>query len=282
MIAVTGATGNIGAEVLRLLLEANERVRVLVRDPKKMASLKDRVEVHQADLMKPETLPAAFAGATKAFILVADIHDIPTASGAIFQAAERAGVRHVVFVSSGTINITPPTTIGGWHLEGERLLKATSLQWTMLRPGNFASNSLRWAGPIKAQGAVYQANASHRSAVIDPRDIAAVAAKALSTAGHEGKTYVLTGPTAITAAEQVNTLGAALGKTLKLVEVPEAGARAGMLKAGMSETLADAVLQLTRPGHTLEQLVTTTVADVTGRPARSFEQWARDHVGAFA
>src|SRR3954463_11757329 len=101
MIAVAGATGNIGGEVVRLLLEAKQKVRVLVRDPAKLGALAGRVEAVQADLMKPETLPAAFAGAEKAFILVASIKDIPSASGAIFAAAERAGVRHVVFVSSG-------------------------------------------------------------------------------------------------------------------------------------------------------------------------------------
>ena len=214
--------------------------------------------------------------------LVASIKDIPTASGPIFGAAERAGVRHVVFVSSGTIEMKPPVTVGDWHLEGERQLKATSMAWTMLRPGNFASNTLRWVGPIKSQGSVFASNPNHRSGVIDPRDIAAVAAKTLSSPGHEQKTYVLTGPTAITAADQVRILSDALGKPLRLVEVPEAGARVGMLKAGMSEVLADAILQLTRPAHTLENVVTQAVTDVTGQPARSFEQWARDHVSAFS
>jgi uncharacterized protein YbjT (DUF2867 family) len=282
MIAITGATGNIGAEVVRLLLEAKQPVRVLVRDPSKVKHLEGRAEIVKADLSQPETLAAGFAGATKAFILVANIHEIPTASGAIFQAAERAGVKHTVFISSGTIGISPATVIGGWHLEGERLLKATKMTWTMLRPGNFASNSLRWAGPIKAMGSVFAAHASHQSAVIDPRDIAAVAAKALSSPGHENKTYTLTGPTPMTAAEQVQLLAAALNKPIKLVEVPEAGARAGMLKSGLTEQLADAILELTSPGHTIDQLVTTTVTDVTGKPARTYSEWARDHAAAFA
>ena len=282
MIAITGATGNIGAEVVRLLLEAKQPVRVLVRDPQKVAHLEGRAEIVKADLSQPETLVSGFAGATKAFILVANIHEIPTAAGAIFQAAERAGVKHTVFISSGTIGISPPTVIGGWHLEGERLLKATKMSWTMLRPGNFASNSLRWAGQIKGQGSVFAAHANHQSAVIDPRDIAAVAAKALSSPGHENKTYTLTGPTPMTAAEQVQLLAAALNKPIKLVEVPAAGARAGMLRGGLTEQLADAILELTAPGHTIDQLVTTTVTDVTGKPARTYAEWARDHATAFA
>ena len=282
MITVTGATGNIGGEVVRLLLEADQKVRVLVRDPGKLGALQGRVEVAQGDLMKPETLAAPFTGAEKAFILVASTKDIPTAAGPIFQAAERAGVKHVGFGSSGTIEYQPPVALGDWHLEGERLLKATSMAWTMLRPGNFASNSLRWAGPIKAQGMVFTAHSEHLSAVIDPRDIAAVAAKALSSPGHEGKTYVLTGPTEMSAADQVRILATALGRAIRLQDVPEAGARAGMLKAGMPEVLVDAVLELTRPGHTLSYSVTKTVEEVTGKSARTFEQWARDHAGAFA
>ena len=255
---------------------------MLVRDPKKVGALEGKVEVAQADLTKPETLQAAFTGAQKAFILMASTPDIPTAAGPIFQAAERAGIKHVVFVSSGTIEYQPPVVLGGWHLEGERLLKATSMAWTMLRPGNFASNSLRWAGPIKAAGAVFTAHAAHRSAVIAPRDIAAVAAKALSSPGHEQKTYVLTGPVELTAGEQVQILATVLGRPIRLQEVPEAGARASMLKAGMPDVLADAILELTRPGFAHNYPVTTTVAEVTGKAPRSFEQWARDHAAAFA
>ena len=118
--------------------------------------------------------------------------------------------------------------------------------------------------------------------MVDPRDIAAVAVKALSSEGHEGKTYRLTGPTPITAVEQVSILAGALGKPVRFVEVPEAGARAGMLKAGVTEVLADALLELTRLRIGPDNQVTTTVADVTGNPARSFEQWARDHARAFA
>jgi uncharacterized protein YbjT (DUF2867 family) len=218
----------------------------------------------------------------KAFILIADISAIPSDSKAIFLAAEQAGVEHVVFVSSGTIDYEPAVTIGNWHLEGERHLKSASMKWTMLRPGNFASNSLRWAGPIKGQGTVFAAHTNHKSAVIDPRDIAAVAAKVLSSVGHEQKTYVLTGPTEITVVEQVNILSSVLGKSIRVQEVPESGARAGMLKSGMSQALADGVLELTSPGHVLKFPLTNTVADVTGSRARSYLQWAKDNAAAFA
>lgn len=282
MILVTGATGNIGTEIVRLLLAESHRVRVLVRDPAKVAMLGDVVDVVRGDLMRPETLPAAFAGVERAFVMIPSIEDIAATAPRIFAAAQAAGVQHVVFLSSGTIQMQPPMTVGRWHLAGEAALQATKLAWTMLRPGNFASNSIRWAGQIRAQGAVFAPHGDHESAVIDPRDIAAVAAKALTTPGHAGKTYLLTGPALLSTAQQVAILAQALAKPIRLVAVPEAGARAGMLKSGMGAVLADAILELMRPDGFMEPALTTTVQDVTGRPARTFADWARENLAAFA
>ena len=282
MILVTGATGNIGTEIVQLLLADHQRVRVLVRDPAKLGALTDRVEVAVGDLMQPSTLPAAFAGIERAFVMIPVISAIATAAPAIFAAARAAGVRHVVFLSSGTIQMRPPMTVGAWHLAGEVALKSSGLAWTMLRPGNFASNSLRWVGSIQGQGAVFAPHGDHGSAVIDPRDIAAVAAKALTGQGHDGQTYVLTGPELITTAQQVAILSELLGKPIRLVPVPEAGARAGMLKSGMPEVLADAVLELMRPDAVSEPVLTTTVEEVTGHPARAYAAWARANTAAFS
>ncbi len=183
MILITGATGNIGAEMVSLLIARGERVRLLVRDARKVAHLGDGVEVVTGDLLEPSTLPAAFVGVERAFVMIGTIVDIPTAAAPIFAAAKAAGVGQVVFLSSGTIQMRPQTTVGRWHAAGEDALKATDLPWTMLRPGNFASNSLRWVGSIRAQGSVFLPHDSQRSSVIDPRDIAAVAVAALNPAG---------------------------------------------------------------------------------------------------
>jgi uncharacterized protein YbjT (DUF2867 family) len=282
MILVTGATGSIGSELVRLLVSGGHRVRALARDPAKAQGLGAGVEIAPGDLTKPEGFPAALAGVEKLFAMF-HAHHIPAHSGPLFEAAKRAGVRHVVFLSSATIQIQPPTKIGGWHLAGEEALTATGLAYTMLRPGNFATNALRWAGSIRAQGSVFVPFAESVSSPIDQRDIAAVAASALTTTGHEGKTYVLSGPEVLTPRQQVEQIGTAIGRPLKLVEVPEAGARAGMLKAGMTEEMADSVLELMRSGVGLaHEQVTTAVRDVTGAPARTFATWARDHARAFA
>jgi uncharacterized protein YbjT (DUF2867 family) len=282
MIFLTGATGNIGSEVVRQLVSGGHRVRVLARDPAKLAHLGAEVDVVQGDLTSPSSFAHAFSGVERAFLL-AHAHDLPAVSASFAAAAKAGGVRHVVLVSSATILIEPKTTIGGWHLAAEENVKASGLAWTMLRPGNFASNALRWAGTIRTQGAVYAPNGDAKTAPIDPRDIASVAVKTLTTPGHEGATHVLTGPTVLTPKEQVDVIGAAIGKALRFVDVPDAAARAGMLKSGMSESLADAVLELLRPSRSgAESIVTASVREVTGVEARTFGAWARDHAGAFA
>jgi uncharacterized protein YbjT (DUF2867 family) len=201
-------------------------------------------------------------------------------AGLLFPVLSDAGVRHVAFVSSGTIDLQPPVTIGRWHLEGEAALKATGMAWTMLRPGAFASNALRWAGSIKAQGAVFAPNAQGRAVPVDPRDIAAVGAAALLHDGHAGRTYTVTGPAVVTPAQQVELIGAALGRPLRFVEVSAEQAREGMLKAGMPPAAVEPVLELMAVDRH-EAPVTSVVKDVTGHEPRTFADWVRDNVAAF-
>src|SRR5438552_3092227 len=117
MILVTGATGAIGSEVVRLLLGGSQQVRVLVRNPAKAAALEGKVEIAHGDLNQPDSLQAAFKGAKKAFVMVGEIKNLPEVASHVFRTAEQAGVEHIVFLSSATIEIDPPTQVGKWHLE---------------------------------------------------------------------------------------------------------------------------------------------------------------------
>jgi uncharacterized protein YbjT (DUF2867 family) len=283
MILVTGATGNIGGPLTRMLTEKGHAVRALTRDANKAKSvLPAGVEVAVGDLTKPETLATALAGAKKAFFVFDASPRLGDIGAAFFEAAKAAGVRHVVCVSSYTIAIDPPATIGRWHLTLEDRLKATDLAWTMLRPGNFASNTLRWAPMVKGQAAVFGPHATSKSAPIDPHDIGAVAFHALTDDAHHGKMHVLTGEEMLTPRDQAEKIGAALGKPVRFVEVPEDKARSGMVAHGMPETMAEAILELirwnTRPEGGLR---TTTVRDITGRAPRTYDDWVRDHAAAF-
>ncbi len=279
MILVVGATGQIGGELVRLLTAANAAVRALTRDPEKAAHLPAGVERVRGDLGAPETLAVAFAGVDKAFVMA---HATPHMQGHVknaVAAAKGAGARHIVFLSSYSVEHLPSSALGRWHRAGEDEVAASGIDFTFLRPGNFASNALRWGETIRAQGAVFDASAGSRSAPIDPRDIAAVAAAALTSDGHAGKSYTLTGPEVMTAREQVDVVARVLGKPVRHVPVPIEGARAGMLKGGMPEVIADAVLELVKGGDSLaEPLLTTAVRDVAGREAHTFETWARDNV----
>jgi uncharacterized protein YbjT (DUF2867 family) len=277
MIVVTGASGTIGRHVVTSLASRGLPVRATSRDPSKL-SVPAGVAVARADTLDPSTLDAAFAGATKVFVL-APAEDLPRAAANASAAAKRAGARHVVLVSSGTTGLRPEPTIGRWHREAEEAVAASGLAWTFLRPGNFATNSLRWAPSIRAQGKVF-APAGGPTAVIDPRDIADVAVAALAEDGHEGKAYLLTGEQILTAAEQVRLVGEAIGRELALVPVPPQAAREAMVKHGMPAHLADAILELmTFPEH--DEPISPHVREVTGHPARTFADWARDHAAAF-
>jgi uncharacterized protein YbjT (DUF2867 family) len=287
MILVTGATGNIGSVLTQTLVGAGHKVRALTRDvARASAPLNSDASLVQGDLTRPETLSAALTGVEKAFFVANAGPRLAEVGGNFFDAARAAGVRYVVAVSSATSAIDPPVAIGRWHFALEERLKASGLSWTMLRPGPFASNTLHWAQMIRTQGVVFAPSGTATCAPIDPRDIAGVAFVALTSTGHEGKTYLLTGSELLNAREQVEKIGKALGTTIRFVEVPDERARAGMLGSGIPEIVADAILELVRAGRASARaggrFRTATVREVTGREAGSYDDWLRDNVAAFA
>ncbi|XYH93312.1 SDR family oxidoreductase [Sorangium sp. So ce1128] len=282
MILVTGATGTIGSEVVKQLLEAGAPVRVLARNPSKAAAkLGAGVAIVLGDLGAPETLDAAFADVDKAFVLSAG-PDLASLEANAVSAAKKAGVGHIVLLSVFGAESAPGLQNARRHRESEKNLAASGLAWTFVRPGAFASNAFGWAPSIKAQGEVYAPMGEGKNAPIDPRDVAAVAVTALTSPGHDGKAYGITGPEALSMREQVAKIAAAIDRPLRFVDVPSAAARDGMLKAAMPPGMVDAILEYmahVRAGEAAT--TTTTVADVLGRPARTFDAWIHDHVAAF-
>ncbi|MEP7121975.1 MAG: SDR family oxidoreductase [Byssovorax sp.] len=281
MILVTGATGTVGSEVVEQLLSAGYPVRVLTRHPERAAKYASSVEIAQGDLASPETLTAAFAGVEKVFLLATG-PELAKLEGHAIEAAKAAGVKHIVKLSAAGAELDPGIAIGRWHRESEKHLEESGLAWTILRPGAFNSNALTWAETIKAKGMVFHVTGNGKGTPIDPRDIAAVAVAALTTPGHEGKIYEMTGPEALTTAEMVAKISKALEKPIQCVDAPEAAARAGMLQRGMPLVLVEAVLELTalvREGYRAKP--TPVVEEVLGRPARSFDTWLSEHIDAF-
>ena len=275
MILVTGAAGNIGGELVRALAEAGQPVRALAR-----SAASDRfpsvVEVAAGDLNDPASLSPALDGAHGVFLLPG-YADMP----GVLAAARRAGVRRVVQLSgmsAGSGDMT--NAITAYMVMSEQAARESGLAWTIVRPAMFMSNALQWLPQLRA-GDVVRAPFGHaRAAVIDPADIAAVAARALTTPGHEGRVYEVSGPESLTAGERVAILGAALGRALRFEAQPDEEARAEM-SATTPEKYVDAFFDFYAGGSLDESKVLPTVQDVTGRPARTFTQWATAHADSF-
>ncbi|MEU3572865.1 NAD(P)H-binding protein [Kitasatospora sp. NPDC036755] len=276
MILVTGATGNIGRALLDELRACGAGpVRGLTRSAAG-ARFPDGVEAREGDLADPAALEPALAGARSLF-LVSRIG--PDAE--VLDAARRAGVEHVVMVSSITVRTHPHLGPARENAAVERLLQDSGMAWTILRPTQFASNTLWWAASIREGGTVRVPYADTGLPTIDPADIAAVARVALTEPGHRGRAYDLTGPERITPRQQVAALAAALGREVPFAEIGREEAHR-QLSAVLGAEAADAVLDVTG-GDVNDELrrVRDTVATVTGAPARPFHRWVAEHLAAF-
>ncbi|MFD4240466.1 NAD(P)H-binding protein [Streptomyces sp. NPDC058525] len=278
MILVTGATGNIGSALLKELhARGAGPLRGLTRDAAG-ADFPEGVEAVEGDLGEPASLKPALEGVRSLF-LVSRLG--PDAD--ILEAARLAGVEHVVLVSSITVQTHPHLGPAGENLAVEQLLKASGMAWTILRPTQFASNSLMWAASIRAHETVSAPYAGTALPTIHPADIAAVARVALTEPGpgHRGRTYALTGPEPVSARQQVEAIGEAVGREIPFLEISRRQAHAQMAAVFGAEA-ADAVLDVTGGDVNDELLmVRDTVSQITGTPARPFRQWASENVDAF-
>ncbi|GAA5094959.1 NAD(P)H-binding protein [Nocardia iowensis] len=281
MILVTGATGTVGRSLVHQLVAAQVPVRALTRRPA-AAKLPDVVDVVAGDLSKPADIAAALRGVDRVFLLSTG-PDIPTHDANLIREAARAGVAHVVKLSSGrTGDDTATDPIPSWHRLGEQALRDSGIGWTILGPLGFMANALHWAGSIRSQDSVFAPYGHGRIAVIDEDDIASVAATVLTTDGHDGRTYRLSGPEALTPREMTGILGDLLGRPLRFVEVEPAVARQAILDHGQTEVMTDAIMALRATAlESFTSAVHPTVSEVTGRRPNSFREWATRHIADF-
>ncbi|MGN9843756.1 NAD(P)H-binding protein [Nonomuraea sp. H19] len=274
-ILVTGATGNVGKHVVAQLAEAGLEVRALVRDP---GRARLPVEMVRGDLTVPETLHPALEDVESVFLLWPGFA-AETAAGAVAAIAKHA--RRVVYLSADVTDLAEDEEPTLFHQAVERLIRHSGLGWTFLRPGGFATNTLMWADQIK-QGVVRWPYGQAARSLIHEKDIAAVAAHVLTSAGHGGAKYVLTGPERLTQAEQVRVIGEAIGREVRWAELPPEKARDELMAAWGDPAFVDGALEAWKEFVTSPEQVTDTVERLLGRPALTFRQWAEDHAADFS
>jgi uncharacterized protein YbjT (DUF2867 family) len=281
MILVLGATGSTGGEVARQLIAAGVKPRLFVRNKAKASEFEGKTEIVGGDLNDTAAFESALRGVEKLYLVATGLEGFDLEIKAI-DAARKSGVHHIVKLSAIGAD-QPVLTFSQWHATVEKQLMDSGVAWTMLRPGFFMTNALMlWSETIRSESAFYQPTGEGRWAVIDARDIAAVAIKAMTEPGHEGKGYTLTGSESFSGAEYAEKFSRILGRTVKFVDVPPEAAKDGMLKSGVPEKYADAVLNLMaamKAGQA--DLVTNTFEELSGRRPGSFEDWIRRNIAAF-
>lgn len=280
-VLVTGATGTVGRALLAELARRPAlTVRALSRNPN--ANFPGDVQLCVGDFDDEASLDQAMADVTRLFLLTAGTR-IAEHDRAAVRRARRAGLDQIVKLSALGVGRGGTDPITTWHRAGENDVRRSGLAWTVLRPTAFMTNALNWSYAIKAGGDVSAPFADGRTTLIDPRDVARVAAASLTQGGHDGQTYELTGPEALRPTDQVRILSEVLGKGIAYTELSQDTARSQLERYGMPHDLADAVIQLLASAREpWNALSLPAVEHLTRRPPTTFHQWASDYRAAFA
>src|SRR5437762_9557896 len=279
-ILVTGATGTIGRDVARQLSGKGVAVRAGVRHQRKSKNELPDIALVPFDFQNEQMFSAALEGVEKVFLLPPLLPNQLELMNRFVDAAKHAGVGHIVKLSAiGIDDETQPTAIK-WHSANERHVRESGVAFTFLRPNSFMQNFITYFPP--RNGAIYLPWGNGTASFVDTRDIANVAAKALTSDGHGGRIYTLTGPATLGIAEVALILSEVTGREFKYVDVPEAAARDGMLQAGVPPWQVELVMEL----HAVNKqnrwsAITSDVEKVTGTPPADFAQFARDHADKF-
>jgi uncharacterized protein YbjT (DUF2867 family) len=278
MILVTGATGNVGRELVKLLLDSGEDVGAVTRDPGS-AALPAGARVAAGDPSRPKTLTSALRD-VEAILLIP--RAIGAAAGELLALAAEHGACRVVLLSALTVQYPAgEARFADAFNAAEDVVQECGLDWTLLRCADFAANALAWAPQIRQAGVVRSAYGDAATSTVHERDIAAVAASALASPAHAGHAYVLTGPQSLTPRDKVRLIGEAIGTELSFQEISSQQIRQAMITQGLAEEIPDRLLgslacYAKRPGPSSD-----TVQQVLGRPALTFARWAADHAAAF-
>jgi uncharacterized protein YbjT (DUF2867 family) len=283
-ILVTGATGNVGSRVVRELQDRGVFVRAFVRNLKKaQAVLGQDLEFAVGDFSDALSVRRALEGVEHVFLACSnDPRQVEYEIG-VAQAAVAAGVRRIVKLSALGTEIGSPVAFWDWHGRIEQHLRASGVPSVLLQPSFSMTNLLGASEVVRREGALFAPAKGARISMIDARDVAAAAAVALTTDGHDGQTYVLTGPEVMTYERVAEEFEAATNRRIAFIAVPDEAARQAMIGAGTPEFVANQLVTLfgaLRRG--VYDRTSDTVRRLTGREPRPFAQFAREHASLFA
>ena len=282
MILITGASGTVGRMVLAEVARGGERVRAMYRSKEEAAKAPAGTEAVIADFSKKASLLAALRGVESVYLVCSPIPELVQLEGNAIEASEEAGVRRIVLNSAlgaGDYGKSFPS----WHRRVEEKLNAAKIAHCILRPNSFLQNLLTYYAPsIRAQGAFYGAMGNARISYLDVRDIAAVAAKTLRSSQHDGKTYELNGPEALTCAEVADRISRHTGTAARYVDIPEEAQRQAMMDQGMPEWQVTALFELQEyytggRGGALDDVLQRLL----GRPPITIDRFLTEFAGGF-
>jgi uncharacterized protein YbjT (DUF2867 family) len=285
MILVTGATGTNGRLVVHGLLDAGCPVRAMVQDPREATDLERAgAQVVRANFDIADTVDAALAGVDRALLLSPVDQRLVEREGRFVERAKAAGLKLVVKFSAIGAHPAASFTWGRQHGMAERLIMDSGMPFTFIQPSFFMQNLLWSAETIKSRGELYSSLGSTPASHVDARDIAAVIIATLTEPvdRHAGQIHLVTGPVAVTFEQIAEVCSRVVGRPVRYVNLTDAQFKAGLVASGQSEWQATAEIELNayaRQGHTA--VVTDTVARISGRPARTLQQWFADHDAAF-
>ena len=283
MILVTGSTGNNGTQIVRQLAQQGAPVRALVRnvakEAAKVAEMKALgVEIAEGDLAKVDTLLPALAGVTAALLLSPVNPNMVELQGNFIQAAQKAKLPYIVKFSMIGAAPDSPVPLGQWHWQAEQLLETSGVAWTHVRPNDLMRYNTQLLLPsIQNEGAFYDSLGEARISMVDEEDVAAIVTQLLTSQSHEGKTFVLTGPEALSFEEVALHLSTALGRPVRYVNITPEQAERAMLAGGLPQPavkLVSALRAYEREGH--HSILTSTVQDLLRRPPRSYAAVAQE------
>jgi uncharacterized protein YbjT (DUF2867 family) len=283
MILVTGASGNVGGAVLQELLKTGAPIRSMYRSSEEAAKAPAKANPVIADFANRASLDRALDGVDRVYLVCSPIPQLVELESNMVDACRNHGIRHLVLNSSLGAD-TYDRSFPKWHHAVEEHVRASGVPATILRPESFMQNiPVFFGATINSQGAFYAAIGEAAIGFVDVRDIASAAAKILTSDGHAGKTYTLTGPELLSYSQVAAKLSAALGRPVKYVAITPDQLRQSMRDMGMPPWQVDALADL-QAYYTdgAGGNVTSDVRSVLGRKPISMDQFLRDHASAFA